>query len=354
VRQPSPKRYAAAQNGLLAPCVDLEAFCSDINTRRKYLPTTSTVLDYRVTRELFKVTCPFAAWGNGRPEYFALNDIVVATRTFEYDGTASRLLTNARTCICGIVDADVLQRNSKTASRKQFVNTRFFKALAACRSGEAREMIDSQATERESICVVVDMCQSSVSWDPSIFHRLISIGRESGTPVRVTVAPAGRWIIGHFSAFTQLVAWHKTRMLDIEWANHTMNHSLNTDMNGIMQFLCSHESDLVQEALALEILLLEQGVCPSLWFRFPGNKCTMPLLCQLSQLSLIPLGITSWLERGDDIKFGSTVLIHANGNDGAGAKKLDDFLREKAGLLREGKMEICATSRRLGVRHRKV
>ncbi|WP_079542451.1 hypothetical protein [Bradyrhizobium lablabi] len=138
-------------------------------------------------------------------------------------------------------------------------------------------------------------------------------------------------------------------MLDIEWANHTMNHPLNTDKNGIMQFLCSQESDLTTEALALEILLLEQGICPSLWFRFPGNRYTIPLLSQLSRLSLIPLGITSWLERGDDIKFGSTVLVHANGNDEAGAKKLDEFLLEKARLLREGTMHICGTHRRLDI-----
>jgi hypothetical protein len=349
VRQPSKMRYSEAPSGLLAPCVDLEAFCSDISVRRRYLPTTSTVSDYKVTSDRFIVTCPFAARGNGHPEYFAPYDIFVAIRTFEYDGIPSRLLVNARTCKCGIVDAGVLRRNSRIASDTEFLSTRLFKALTACRTGEAREIIDSRVTDCESICIVVDMCQSSVSWDPSIFIRLISIGKDSGTPVRITIAPAGRWIIGHFSAFAQLVAWHKTRMLDIEWANHTMNHPLNTDMNGIMQFLCSQESDLTREVLALEILLLEQGVCPSLWFRFPGNKYTMALLSQLSQLSLIPLGITSWLERGDDIKVGSTVLIHANGNDEAGAKKLDNFLLEKARPLREGKMDICGTHRRLDI-----
>jgi hypothetical protein len=264
VRQSFVERYAATPIGRLAPCVDLEAFCTDVDIRRKYLPASSTIRDYEVTRDLFIATNSFAAHGNGHPEYFSPNDIILATRTFEYDGARSRLLANARTCNCAIVDADALKRNSRTASRAEFAGTRLFKSLAACRSDEASEMIGTQATEDKSICIVVDMCQSSVNWDPSIFLRLISIGKESGNPVHITIAPAGRWIIGHFNAFAQLLAWHKTRMLDIEWANHTMNHPLNTDIDGTMQFLCGQGADLIRETLALEILLLEQGICPSL------------------------------------------------------------------------------------------
>jgi hypothetical protein len=100
---------------------------------------------------------------------------------------------------------------------------------------------------------------------------------------------------------------------------------------------------LVSETISLEILFLEYGICPSLWFRFPGNKFNYERLLELSSLRLIPLSIDVWLERGEKIRSGSVVLVHANGNDERGVSTLMEFLQDRrSSVLRKEITIQCA------------
>lgn len=62
------------------------------------------------------------------------------------------------------------------------------------------------------------------------------------------------------------------------------------------------------------MVMLSQGLVPSIFFRFPGLISSDNLINQLKSWGLIPLGANAWLGNGQKIKNGSIILIHGNGN----------------------------------------
>ncbi len=77
--------------------------------------------------------------------------------------------------------------------------------------------------------------------------------------------------------------------------------------------------------LGNEELLLENGVVPSVFLRFPGIVSDRAVADQVHDGGRIPIGSDAWLAKGQHPQAsGSIVLIHANGNEPLG---VDDFLR---------------------------
>ena len=74
--------------------------------------------------------------------------------------------------------------------------------------------------------------------------------------------------------------------------------------------------------LATEQLLIENGLTPSPFFRFPGLVADAGLLTRLRQLWLIPIGSDAWLAKGEVPVNGSFILVHGNGNEPQGVRKL--------------------------------
>ena len=103
------------------------------------------------------------------------------------------------------------------------------------------------------------------------------------------------------------------------------------------------------------MLLLENGLIPSPFFRFPGLVADGGLLEKLRQLSLIPIGSDAWLAKGENPANGSFILVHGNGNEPQGVRKLLPLLRGEnhlrllpleGGVYRVGRGSAPARGRR--------
>lgn len=163
--------------------------------------------------------------------------------------------------------------------------------------------------------LTVDLCPSSKKLQTEIFARI-----QSGymTNVPVALAVSGLWIKNHHDEFVYLLQLQDQKKINITWVNHSLTHPYDKTKGIEENFLLSPSVDFQREVLGNEIVMLSQGLVPSIFFRFPGLVSSDLLISQLKAWGLIPLGSNTWLGKGQKIKNGSVVLIHGNGNELSG------------------------------------
>ncbi len=80
--------------------------------------------------------------------------------------------------------------------------------------------------------------------------------------------------------------------------------------------------------MATEKLLLQRGLIPSVFFRYPGLVANETLLLKLNKLSIIPLGSDAWLAKKEIPKAGSIILVHGNSNEHEGIVAAMELLKK--------------------------
>jgi hypothetical protein len=86
-------------------------------------------------------------------------------------------------------------------------------------------------------------------------------------------------------------------------------------------------TDVAREILELEKTLLEKGITPSVFFRFPGLIADETLMKALRDVYfLIPLGADAWIAKHEEVREGSFILIHGNKNEPEGIVRLEQML----------------------------
>ena len=175
--------------------------------------------------------------------------------------------------------------------------------------------------------LTVDLCPSRhMEVEPDLMRALesMSIGKR---PVPVAMAITGTWAATHRDALSMLMEKARQGMLEITWVNHSHSHLYDAGQPFSKTFMLTPGLDQREEILAVERMLLEKGLVPSPFFRFPGLVSSGALMGLLRELSLIPLGSDAWLAKGEKPMPGSFVLVHGNGNEPKGIRMLVDWLR---------------------------
>ena len=175
--------------------------------------------------------------------------------------------------------------------------------------------------------LTVDLCPSlHKGYEERLFKALI---KQPNRPIPVTLFITKVWIWKHFNAFLQLKRWQKEGVIDITWGNHTAYHRYNKKSPLQHNFVLSPKENLIKDILDLESTLLNYGVVPSIFFRFPGLVSDKKSVDIVKRLGLIIIGSNSWLAKEQIPKEGSIILIHGNSNE---PKGVDIFLK----LLQNG------------------
>jgi len=177
-------------------------------------------------------------------------------------------------------------------------------------------------------CVVVtfDMCPSRRPMESEIFEYLAKFGKEVGYPIPVAFCMSADWILNHLSDFQQLVQYHTEGKLNITWVNHSYTHPKS------MPFLADQQYDATfksHEVIDTERIMIEYGVLPSVFFRFPGLIDSPIRLRELNELGLIPIHADAWLAKGEKPRDGSIILLHGNGNEHIGIEMFRKWVTPK-------------------------
>jgi len=182
--------------------------------------------------------------------------------------------------------------------------------------------------------LTADLCPAKKPLDRRFIEATIALPLKQPVPVALMVS--GLWIQRHADDLAWLKNQAATGRIAITWVNHSFTHPYDPAAPLEKNFLLSPKTDFLNEVLSLERLLLEQGLTPSPFFRFPGLVSSRHLIEQLRDLSLIPIGSNAWLAKGESPQPGSIILVHANGNEPEGIKLLQSFFSEHRDAFRRG------------------
>lgn len=187
--------------------------------------------------------------------------------------------------------------------------------------------------------LTVDLCPSTSPFDKHLFTRILNY-RKNEAVIPVALCVSGLWLKKHLSEFNWLLKQQKQKKIAITWVNHSWSHPYFRNKPLRQNFLLSKGISFEQEVLDVEKALLERGVMPSIFFRFPGLVSNKKLILKLKKMNLISLGSSSWMAKNEIPQLGSIILVHGNGNEPLGLSKLFLFLAKKEKWFKKGKLKF--------------
>lgn len=259
------------------------------------------------------------------------NHLKIAIRSFERDTKKELLILDPDSFETGIVQADAVNLNNPYGiGLKHLLATPFYNALEKYTAGPVKLQNHGIVKgEGRGLFITVDLCPSNRPFDKKLFETLASMPGLEARPAPVAVAISGDWLRNHPKEFKWLLEMIKANKLDVTWINHSYSHPYEKGAPLKRNFLLKKGVNFYNEALKNEALMIESGILPSPFFRFPGLVAGAEVMEKLKALSLIPIGANAWLAKGESPAQGSIILVHGNGNEPNGIKKLLKFLNAK-------------------------
>lgn len=297
------------------------------------------ILTLLLLQALFASVASYAQGGissyNGvfKPYYDDAGKLKIAIRAFVQDSKTKFLVVDPNKLETAVVRGQYVYKNLGKAVKDGAVNnTPFVRALN--RYTEAQEGLSNHGiTETESaengVFLTVDMCPSRKSFERAMFEATMGLPGYEGKGVPVAIAISGRWMLRHKEEFDWILKEIKDKRLDVTWINHSYSHPYEKGVPIDENFLLTPGVDFEKEVLRNEALMLEAGITPSVFFRFPGLVSDEGLLERLKSLYLIPVGANAWLAKGAAPVEGSIILVHGNGNEPSGIEALLDFYKKR-------------------------
>jgi hypothetical protein len=250
----------------------------------------------------------------------------IAVRRFVRGGTVYFVLVNPQTFESSVARASGVALDGQ-ATLDELRETPFGHALLRYTAPpyHLRNYGAIHATHSvDGVYLTVDLCPTAKPLDRTLFEQMFEEGAPPSTPLPVAVAITGQWMERHPQDMTWLKEQVRDNHLAITWVNHSYDHPYTPNIPADYNFLLSPGVDFRAEVLRTEVALLERGLVPSPFFRFPGLVSNGEMVEQLRTLSLIPIGSDAWLAKGQRAREGSFILVHGNGNEPLGVSR---FLR---------------------------
>ena len=183
--------------------------------------------------------------------------------------------------------------------------------------------------DEKGIVLTIDLCPSHKPLDRVIFTSLMQQLKKIEKPVPLALSVTGVWMREHPADLAWVKEQQQKGLLNITWINHSFNHRVLPNRPLAENFLLEPGTNLTDEVLKNEVAMLENGLTPSVFFRFPGLISSQALVDRITAFGLIPVGSDAWLAKGQQPGRGSIVLIHGNGNEPVGVQDFIKLLKTK-------------------------
>jgi len=256
----------------------------------------------------------------------------VAIRAYRQGGVDYRLTVDPHTLRTRIEEASALQCDADPENAEALLSGTPYRRALDVEEASKHLMQDAgvvrSLTPVRGYFLTVDLCPSSKKgFNQTLFETLEHASQVHGTaalPVGLSVS--GGWIKKHRKAFAWLRNEAGAGRLDVTWVNHTMSHPYDSHLDLAHNFMREPGIDPLVEILGLEKMLLNYGITPSVFFRFPGLVSSPALIELIERLHLIAIGSDAWLAKGQRPKSGSVILIHGNLNEPAGVRLMLEWV----------------------------
>jgi peptidoglycan/xylan/chitin deacetylase (PgdA/CDA1 family) len=263
-------------------------------------------------------------------------------RHFQMDHKGYYLTLNPQTLKTAIIPNEKVERDSLTIEqfRQQTASFPYGKALHDDASND-QLLQDAGLVHTDikanGVNLTIDLCPSQRPLTRKLFTQLIAVFAPEELPVPITIAITAVWMQQHPSDLGWLLGLVRSGKLDITWVNHTYHHQYDPKLPLPENFLLEKNTNLDAEVLGNEQAMLEHGLLPSPFFRFPGLVSNRAVFDIITDYGLLPLGSDAWLAKGQKPTQGSIVLVHGNGNEPVGITDFLKLLAKKSPLIRQKK-----------------
>ena len=265
---------------------------------------------------------------------------LVLLRSLRLDGQKLVLAVDPENLTTQLLPEEGLhvRRLSWTSLRKVTTETPYGRAMADSEKS-AWAMQDAglvHALPRgKGVVLTIDLCPSLRPLDRELFRAILANFEPEEKPVPLGIAITGIWMLEHPIDLAWLRQLERDREIAVTWINHSFNHRYAPELPLSKNFLLKPGTDPDAEVLKTEAAMIENGLQPSVFFRFPGLVSDPALVRRVISYGLIPLGSDAWLAKGQVPSSGSIVLVHGNGNEPIGIEKFLDLVRLEKDAIRE-------------------
>lgn len=187
----------------------------------------------------------------------------------------------------------------------------------------------------KGVILTIDLCPSTRPLDRNLFSAVLTNFAPEEKPVPLGIAITGKWMQEHPADLAWLRGLAQDQEISVTWINHSFNHRYSPSLPLSRNFLLEAGTNRPFEILGTEEAMIENGLCPSVFFRFPGLISDASLLSDVTHYGLIPVGSDAWLAKNQAPSFGSIVLVHGNGNEPLGIEKFLDLVKAERHAIRE-------------------
>jgi hypothetical protein len=185
------------------------------------------------------------------------------------------------------------------------------------------------------VVLTVDLCPSIHPLDRALFTKILDNFAPEEKPVPLGVAITGRWMLEHPKDLVWLRQLERDREFAVTWINHSFNHRYSPQLPLSRNFLLEAGTDANFEVLGTEAAMIDNDLCPSIFFRFPGLVSDPALVRRVIAYGLVPVGSDAWLAKSQAPKPGSIVLVHGNGNEPLGIEKFLALMKQEQTAIRQ-------------------
>jgi hypothetical protein len=266
----------------------------------------------------------------------------IVLRSFKQAGINGLLIVNPADLATRVVPADsaCCYPEPLNELRRRFEGAPYVVALDSSAKNET-QIQDAGLTHgfpnQKGIDLTADLCPSKRPLARDFFTGLIEQFLPKEKPIPIGLAVTGNWMYEHQDDLQWLKGLEKKGDLSITWINHTYNHRAAKDVSINQNFLLEKGTDMDFEVLKTEQKMIEYGITPSVFFRFPGLVSDSLVFVKIAAYGLIPVGTDAWLAKNQQPGNGSIVLVHANGNEPYGIKRFFKLIREERDSINAGK-----------------
>ena len=173
--------------------------------------------------------------------------------------------------------------------------------------------------------VTADLCPTVKPMNRSFFEEVEGLQKKA--PVALSVS--GVWMDRHRNDLEWLKRRVRDGKLDVTWVNHSHHHAFRNDHTTEQNYMLLPKMNIEDEIVENERIMIENGLTPSVFFRFPALVSDPRLMEAVKNHMLIPLAANAWLAQGQQPHDHSIILVHANGNEKGGLARFKKLADEK-------------------------